>query len=233
MSILETVIVVGVTIGAVIALLLFVWALVLRSRHEVYIAPFQVAGSGAEPALGAALTNMLRARLERLKRELAAVQRLLEEQPRPTGKLAEDPKAIVLPSSIEVPRGVFEPVNIDVSIGKVSVGGLLSWVQQWALESRTLQFTVFLEADHAIVSASLDPLSAAKIKDLWIETGTSVEEIVRKTAHALLQSSGDGPIAALDLDEFESLLLSLYDLADLNRRALSGVTPADSRMLLR
>ena len=174
MSILETVIVVGVTIGAVIALLLFVWALVLRSRHEVYIAPFQVAGSGAEPALGAALTNMLRARLERLKRELAAVQRLLEEQPRPTGKLAEDPKAIVLPSSIEVPRGVFEPVNIDVSIGKVSVGGLLSWVQQWALESRTLQFTVFLEADHAIVSASLDPLSAAKIKDLWIETGTSV-----------------------------------------------------------
>jgi hypothetical protein len=171
------------------------------------------------------LSNMLRARLERLQRELGSVQEVLEAQ-----RSASPPDAglggIVLPSSIEVPRAVFEPLKVDVSIGKVSVGGLLPWLQAWALGDRTVQLTVVFEDDRAIVSGDLTPLGAAKVQDVWVECGSGVEELVTRTAHAVLQSrvadETSGPIGALDLSEFEDLLSCLYQLAELNRRALSG-----------
>ena len=177
---------------------------------------------------------MLRARLERLQRELASAQGVLEEQ-----RKARPPNAgrggIVLPSSIAVPRAVFEPLKVDVSIGKISVGGLLPFLQGWALGDRTIQLTVVFENGRAIVSGDLTALGASKVQDVWFECSSGVEELVTRTAHALLQSRLDeaaGPIGALDLSEFEDLLACLYQLAELNRRALSGgsraVTVANS-----
>jgi hypothetical protein len=227
MSIFEVVIVAAVSVAAALALGLLVWSLALRSRHELYIAPFLIGGmSDAAPEFGIALANMLRARLERLQRELESARLTLERQLSIVEAFADDPTAIVLPTSVDVPRSVFEPVNIEVSIGKVSVGGLLSWLQRWALQDRTLQLTALFEGGRVIVSGSLEPLQVSKVKDLWVETAASAESVVTKTAHALLQSrvaeSGKGPIQALDVDEFEDLLWCLYELAELNRRAMAG-----------
>jgi hypothetical protein len=230
-SIFEAIIVASVTVAAVVALVLLVWTIGLRGRHEVYIAPFHIAGGQPDPALGVALANMLRARLERLQRELSSMHQVLKEQP-PPRDAATNLGAIVLPTSIEVPQAVFEPVNIEVSIGKVSVGGLLSWLQQRALAGRTVQLTVFFEPNRAIVSGSLEPLGVTKVRDLWVETEGTASEIVTKTAHALLQSriaeAGEGPIEALVPNEFEDLLWCLHRLAELNRRGLSGGSREES-----
>jgi hypothetical protein len=224
MSVIETLVAATAAIATLLALGILVWTLALRRRHEVYIAPFHVAGGQPDPQLGVALSNMLRARLERLQRELSSAQEVLETQ-----RKASPPDAglggIVLPSSIEVPRAVFEPLKVDVSIGKISVGGLLPFLQGWALGDRTIQLTAVFENDRAIVSGDLTALGVAKVQDVWFECGSGVEELITRTAHALLQSRVEeaaGPIAALDLSEFEELLACLYQLAELNRRALSG-----------
>jgi hypothetical protein len=227
-SLVEAFVVVGVTLAAAFSLAVLGWTVLLRSRRDLYIAPFHVAGDNTDPGLGVALANMLRARLERLQRELASARATLDEQPsRQSGpEASEDPTSIILPSSIAVPRGLLDPVNIEVSIGKVAVGGLLTWLQKWALESRTLRFTLYYEGGRAVVSGNIEALPGARINDLWIEVEGSPEVIVTKTAHALLQSQlaqdARGPLGALDLSEFEDLLSCLYELSNINRRASLG-----------
>src|SRR3954452_22306506 len=113
MSVIETVVAATAAIATLLALGILVWTLALRRRHEVYIAPFHVAGGDQDPQLGVALSNMLRARLERLRRELSAAQAELKAQ-----RKARPPDAglgdIGLPSSIRAPRALFEPLKVDV-----------------------------------------------------------------------------------------------------------------------
>jgi hypothetical protein len=221
MTVVEAVLVVTVAAAAVVAALLIVWTLAVRRRHDVFIAPFHVAGRSDDPGLGVALTNMLTARLEGLQRELRWMRDVLTTQTSSDAELT----AILAPNTIAVPRAMFEPVDVNLSIGKVSVGGLVAWLQRWAIDARTLRLTVYYDTDRAIVSGTLAPLGVTTIKDLWLETSAAADDIVRCTASALLQSliveseSSSGRIRDLQPRDFDELLGCLDALATLNRRA--------------
>jgi hypothetical protein len=136
-----------------------------------------------------------------------------------------------LPSSVVVPRAVLEPVNVEFSVGDVSVGGLFSWVQRWALEAKTLRLTVLFAGDRAITTGSLKPLQLTRSTDLWVDSTTSADEIVSRTAQAILRgviaeglskAASADPIEALEPEEFDGFLQSLTELADIRRRMISG-----------
>jgi hypothetical protein len=140
-----------------------------------------------------------------------------------------------------IPTAVFQPVNIDVKVGGVEVGGVFAWLQRTVVKPKTLTFTVYIERRrardpgddrgdgqeaHAIITGKLDAFTSFKAKSLWVEARGTPDEIVTTTAHALIQQrlSEDGfhEVEALELDEFRSLLASLFKLADLNQKVSSG-----------
>jgi hypothetical protein len=221
-SVVEAILVVTVAAAAFAAVFLIGWLLVVRRRHDVFLAPFHVAGKD-DDGLGVALTNMLAARLEGLQRELRSMREFLTTETSSDAGLT----AILAPDAIGAPRAMFDPVNVDVSIGKVSVGGLVAWLQRWAVDTRTLRLTVYYDGDCAIVSGTLAPFGVTKVKDIWLETTAAADDIVKSTASALLQSriveseSSSERVRELQRGEFDELLGCLGQLAELRRRTLA------------
>jgi hypothetical protein len=43
-----------------------------------------------------------------------------------------------------IPTAVFQPVNIDVKVGGVEVGGVFAWLQRTVVKPKTLTFTVYI-----------------------------------------------------------------------------------------
>jgi hypothetical protein len=224
-SIVEAAFAFALTVAALAALILFVWMLVARRTKEVYIAPFQVAGENADSALAIGLANMLRARLVQAQRETELRKILTGYGDAAAASLAEP---LVAATAAEV-RAAVEPVDVEFSVGKVSVGGLLSWAQRWALEQQTLRLTVVFADGTATVSGTLEPFGVTRLRDLWSTTPAAPEAIVDGTADAIMQSlaaEGDHDrvqaATALKPKEFGDLLWCLNQLALHERRSRFG-----------
>lgn len=199
------------------------------------IAPFEV--SGTSDMLERSLAQMLQAKIGQLQRQLEASQRAIVTDPKvgpdaEAAARADDPRAsVLLLSPVEMPTAVFEPVNIEVKVGGVEVGGLLPWLQRAIIKPRILTFTVFVQGDTAVVTGDLRAFGYFKVPDLWIETPSSPDQIATLTAYALIQrkmsEDGLGQVNALTPTEFGDLLSSLFKLAELNRQVASGRSAAD------
>jgi hypothetical protein len=226
MSIFEAAFAFALAVFAAGALVLAASAVVARRRQEVHIAPFEVAGEGADATVGAALANMLRARLVEAQRE-AELRAILSEAgaTHPAATLAAP---LVTAAAAQV-RGAVEPVDIDFSVGKVSVGGLLAWAQRWALERQTVRLTVVFADETATVSGTLEPFGVKRARALWSTTTPDLRTIVDAAADAILQSraaesdrDGNEAATALAPNEFADLLWCLNRLALHERRARFG-----------
>jgi len=199
-------------------------------RTPRVIAPFQIVGKSDEGGkLGIVLASMLKARLGRIREEMEASARSLED-----AKSIEVNQEIVPGvfriskqpmEPIPLPNEVFQPLNLNMSVGGVEVGGILSWLQRRLTQDDALSFSAHYSGDKAIVSGSLD---SAGSKTLWIGTsGSNDDELVADIAYAITQkrfSERYAEVEALTTKEFQSLLTILHNAAELNRQTVLGRT---------
>ncbi len=201
----------------------------LREQRPLVIAPFQVIGKDdAGGKQGTALASMLLARLARIRQEMEASEAALRARPErevaPTIQTLE----VSGQTSLSIPERLFAPLNINMTVGGVEVGGILSWAQRVLSRDETLQIAVQYEADRAVAVTHLEGSSEYS---LWIESQGSSEQVVSAIAYALTQRQFARRIAeveALDATEFRTLLSTLNRAAELNRQVARGRAARDS-----
>lgn len=201
----------------------------LRENRPLVIAPFQVIGKDdAAGRQGTALASMLLARLARIRQEMEASETALRMRPErevaPTIQTLE----VSEQAPLTVPERLFAPLNINMTVGGVEVGGILSWAQRALSRDEMLQVAVQYEADRAIAVTHVDGSSRYS---LWIESRGSSEQVVSDIAYALTQREFARRIAeveALDAAEFRILLSTLHRAAELNRQVARGRAARES-----
>jgi hypothetical protein len=190
------------------------------------IAPLQVIGKGDDGGkLGNALASMLKARLGRIREEMKSSQRSLEEAK--TSGSSQAPTMLQVSQRplepIELPNNIFKPLDLTMSVAGVELGGVLSWIQRWTSEEQTLLFTIHYQGEKATVAGNLDAYGA---QTLWVETaGANDDELVGDIAYAITQSrfAKQYPqVAALTTKEFQTLLTSLHQAAEIDKQAALG-----------
>lgn len=184
------------------------------------IAPFQVLGSEST-ADGAALAHMLVARLGDIEQRMSRVQSALERS-RAEGleTLRQDrPQRDHLTT---VPT-VFVPLNFDVKVGGVEVGGIVSWVQRQLARDAMLQVSVHLGDAKSRVGGNW---IGQRSEPFWSEIdGASHEAIVDAVAYQIAYRTFVERVpeaGALTPAELQILLDELIRLVDLKRRLQLG-----------
>ena len=212
------------------------------AEQRVVIAPFHVIGNAnSDSQLGEALAFMLRARLMQIQHDLEGAQTSLSQPSRVVNgtqnPAIQDPLVVPLSfQSVNIPFRLFAPLDIHVSVGGVEVGGAFSWLQRATARPDTLEFTVYLRGDEAIVTGNLDALGQSHENALWTKTSSDYEDIVDQIAFAIIQrelsKSGATQIALLEVDEVQTLLTTYVEVAELNRKMAIGRMKAEYEALL-
>jgi len=202
------------------------------SGGEVVIAPFQIIGQDDQNGvLGTTLARMLQVQLRKIPQDLQRSQSVLVSDVPSKDQNAELVRGIAfLPAEslrgVSIPAKLFEPVNINVDVGGVEVGGVFAWLQRWMIREETVTLAVYYKGDQAVVVGNLDPFGGGASDPLWLETGSSPDEITSNIAYALvkkrLSEQGLNEIDALSLVEFRSLLVTIDKVAELNHNVELG-----------
>jgi hypothetical protein len=197
------------------------------SVGSLVIAPFRIIGGpGGMGGLDEALARMLVVRLRIILSELEEAQSSLREAGKAPDRGAMQAGAVpIFPAAsrtVRLDAQLFEPATIDVKVAGVEVSGLLSWLQRWFVEDRTLNFTVSLEKDAAFVAGNVDALGNTRAPSIWRRVADqSPQAIVDEMAFALIQRAWakDGlEVGELKPEEFRTLVLSMGTVAEINRR---------------
>lgn len=207
-----------------------------RTFHptEYVLAPFQVlTEDAAEEDYGTTLARMLAVRLASLQRDLASAREVGEAPPPGPDQDAaraavDEPTAtlLILPQPVDVPTQLLQPVDIEVSVGGVEVGGLVPWIQRAVSRDRTLTFTVADEGELVRVSADLSGFADGPDAYLWFKSSPLASEIVTNVAYGLVQKriagGQDSPLGSLDHREFRKLVQSVIEVERLNQKVRRG-----------
>lgn len=191
------------------------------------IAPFHIVNrESKEEKQDVAMVHMLQARLGSISRKLAAYAAPLEPA-RKIGSesLISSPKLIM--HQLPIPKRVFEPVDIDLSIAGVKVGGILSWAHRILFEGRVLKVVVEYMGNRAIVVGNFEIIGGPP---LYIETEPHTDRIVSDIAFTLFQwkmNQRIPEIGVLTLEEFQDLIATLESVAELNRKVALGRSPGE------
>lgn len=208
---------------------------------DVVIAPFEIVGGNNDKlTLGRGLTHMLLARLRKIERDLEAAQASLMKSGTIAGAVSvkvgeieirsevvrELPQIALFPISspktASIDAQLFEPLRVNIKVGGVEFGGILSSVQRWLLKDRILAFSVYQKESSAIVAGSLDALGFSEGDALWIEVENNTPEaIAEETAYAIVHkklAKDRRELAVLDLKDFKTLLGTVSKAAELNRK---------------
>ena len=194
------------------------------------IAPFRVIGrENKDGVLSIAMAHELRARLGLLLRELQTPETQVDQS---RFDKTFQPLGIPL-RQVEVPDRIFEPLDITLNLSGVELGGVFSRLHNLITRPTTLDFVVEFQDDQAIVVGNLDLMGGAP---LYIVTRPTTDEIVTEIAYAIYQrqlAAKISHVSALDLQEFRSLILHLFNTVQLNRKVLrQTVTVKDYHDLL-
>jgi hypothetical protein len=186
--------------------------------------------------LGYALAQMLETRLQSLARELRDAQAGLmtdvsgstlaqASATAPVGDVRLWSQAVVLQT------GLLEPVDIELSVGGVDVGGIIPWFQRRLTSRRTIHFTLYARANEAQVFGSLGALrlpdNALRLRVEGVAGAPpSLDKILDELAHEILRRclsrENTGKLALLDPPEFLTLSEVLVEAAHSNRKSLLG-----------
>ncbi len=174
---------------------------------------------------GQALAGMILGRLGKIREEVAAtVDQLRTPLSEVPGIRTQDVYEAV---DIELPTGLLGPLNIEMKVGGVEVGGILNWIHRTLASDSSLHLTVENGNGRAIVSGSWNDGKDT----LWVEvTGDTTkpitnDRIASAVAYALTQrqvASRMGEVGALTAQEFEELMKTLGSVAALNNQASWG-----------
>jgi hypothetical protein len=226
---------------------------------EIVITSFDIVGTtDSDKSRGTALANMLQARLGEIEQDLETAQRQLMV-PNVEVKKARSPTdgtkivaetgqrgtnlqiAAGLPpiyesKAIGLKTSLFEPANINATVGGVEVGGLVAWLQRSLTNPRTLKFTLYEKQGVVQVSGSLKPLGisddALRLDILPEEKGTetvSLDRIVDRLALEIMRRwmarDPQNRIEVLSTDEFGTFL-EILKMAARNNRVVALGRPA-------
>src|SRR5262245_40885234 len=190
------------------------------------IAPFEVVGLGKDydaASHGIGLARLLRARLMRIQEEMSSLQEISTVLDRSERRVAPQVQPVV--ARLDVPERIFEPVNLELEIAGLQVGGLLTRLQAAAAARDTLRFVV--RYNEKLVTVAGDDGSGDF--SIWLdEKERSDTQIVEQIAYALVhrQVARRVPeVSAFEIEEFQTLLKTLYDLSQLNQRIAQGRPP--------
>lgn len=211
---------------------------VIRVKEAIYgsnvprvIAPFKIIGKTDDGKLGTVMAYMLRARLSKIRDEMASSSRSLEEAR--SLKLTTPVNDPIVPAQradinslekdIPLPDEIFTPLNLNMSVSGVEVGGILSWLHRWLTEDQALIVSVSYNGDKAVASGNISTTGAGI---LWVETvGNDDVEMIADVAYAITQkrfAERYEQVNALTPKEFRTLLTSLHKTAELNQQAALG-----------
>lgn len=238
------------TLGGLTLALVVIWYVGLldqeiRGTGQIVIDPLTVVdGSGkTNDELGAAMAQMLQARLQSLVSDLQEAQaRSMSPSTTPSGESRTTPDALVgdvrlWTQAVTLQTGLLQPVNMKLSVGGVEVGGFLPWFQRWFSRRRTLHFTVYSQDADAQVFGSLAALgmgetglrlrvkAAADAKTPSLET--IVDALAHEIIHRVLAQDRTNRLEVLDTAEFMTLANVLVSVGKANRNANLG-RPAQS-----
>ena len=174
---------------------------------------------------GQALAGMILGRLGKIREEVAAtVDQLRTPLSEVHGIRTQDVYEAI---DIELPTGLLGPLNIEMKVGGVEVGGILNWIHRSLASDNSLRLTVENGNGRATVSGSWNDGRDT----LWFEvTGDQSklitnDRIASAVAYALTQrqiASRMGEVGALTAQEFEELMTTLESVAKLNSQAAWG-----------
>lgn len=208
----------------------------VRSFHKYFlgteyvISPFNVIDPSATAApdnAGEALAQMMAARLGNIQARLRATHAQAGQRPRRQADTANRSvaTALFISRSVDVPTGLFEPVDINATLGGVEVSGVFSWLQRKLVGERVLQFTTYERADRSIITADLGGFASGE-SHVWFESEKHPDEVATNAAYALIQirlaGEGSDRIRELELTDFRRLLETVFLVDELNRQALRG-----------
>jgi hypothetical protein len=194
---------------------------------DFVIAPFEVTQQDAPDEYGSLLARMLTVRLANLLENLRQVREAAtasRKNPRgeSPGDLQPAVTTLFVPQAVDIPVDLLQPVDFQLSVGGVEVGGLFAWLQRLFASQRTLVFTVMADEGKAVVSADLQGFARAGAPYLWFESKAGADEITTNIACALIQrklaQNPRSPIAVLDLFDFRTLLEGVLKVEQLNER---------------
>ena len=204
----------------------------VRSVHaalfpsEYVIAPFRVIGDEKlNPDYGATLAEMLTSRIASLLKTLEFAQRVpADRATRVGGVRASETNVTTLfvPQGVEIPTGLLQTVNINVSVGSVQVGGVLTWLQNQLPSRKPLSFALVRKGDGVIVSADLGDFVTNGEPYLWLQSGKDPDEVVTDIAYALIQKKiaekRTVQVSQLEPKEFRVFMETLVRVEQLNEK---------------
>ncbi len=167
------------------------------------------------------MAHLLRARLGRIRQEMESSARSLAfaRNDRPTAIVLAPGQPFNL---VTLPDKVFEPLDLNLSVAGVEVGGLLSRLHRLIVNDRNLQIVVEYHDNKAIVVGNADQFGGSP---LYILREADTDKIVTSIAYTLTQQELTArlpEVGALNVDEFESLLQTLHGVAELNQKVELG-----------
>lgn len=206
--------------------------------RQLIIAPFRVIGRSDDGTkYGETLASLLDARLAQIQRDLKNSQSMLRRKQAANESKAEvplnpaaDPRTSYV-STLPLPlvdmnTNLFQPADINVKVSGVELRGLFAWLQRRMTNRRTINFSVYVKENKATISGNLGALSGSKRDSIWLEATSDPLGITDKIAYAIIQrkmvEAQTESIAAFEVDEVQTLLTTLFQVADLNRKADAG-----------
>ena len=204
------------------------------SQQQSLIEPLQVFSTEQkDAALGRVLASMLQAHVAKLNRDMTMIAQKLEAseaRSQRAGRVEKSlsPQVTDKPERIGVGK-VYEPLNLDVKVGGVELGGFFSWVQRAMIQDRLLTLSAFQDNDSVTISGNVETFGSQPI---WYQTKLLDDQAIADVAFLLIQQEYAlrriPQIAPLDLDEFKLMIESLHKVTDLDRRVEMGYTVAKS-----
>jgi hypothetical protein len=205
--------------------------------RALVIAPIQIVDANGI-ASTTSIATMLQARLAAVSHDLEMSQRSLLTKHDASRAVAPSQieraaALLIAPDSISMPTALLQPVNINVAVGGVEVGGIVAWLQRTLTGPRTLTFVIYRDGNKAVITGDIGALTREPNRSLWIEAPSAPNEVVDRLAYALIQSKiskeRTTPVGVLDVNDFQTLVQTISGAARLNRRAQSGIvaTPAE------
>lgn len=202
------------------------WLISYARRAFFSSAPNVIAGmrvigkEDTDGKLGITLAHMLAARLGKIDQEMRDAVRMLEAVENiPTGS---GPRTQDQTTDLIVPKEVFEPLNIDVSVGGVEVGGILNWLHRSVAERNIIQISVEFGEKNAVLAGAMG--YSADSLYLTVDAIDN-DTVVSAAAYQMTQRSiaqRIPEIGALSWSEFKCLFEVLTETAKLNKSTALG-----------
>lgn len=199
------------------------------------MAPLRLSGvSDTDGKAGASLANLLIGRLGSLRAEIGDTLAQLDQ---PVNAMAgqllpQDLGGASRVTRLEVPTGLLAPLDIDMSIAGVEVGGIFKWIHDAVASDDALHLTVDMAKGTALVSGVWN----GGRDSLWLEVTSSAadqpvahRELIEAMAFALAKRQLEGAVpelTSLRLEDFRTLVTTLRGIAELDRQSRLGAAAA-------